>query len=274
MGQQYSNQLKEKIMTKLYSSPSNGLSSLSRETGIPISTIAGWKKKAHLEPAFKDNNLLPKNWSMSSKLEAVIKASSLKEEELGLWLRENGLQSEYINLWKEELLDMSKTEKNKYQDEYKRLQKRNKELESELKRKDKALAEASALLILKKKSRFDLGKRRGVISAEDRKEIISLINESILNGARKKESCKLLNISIRTLQRWESEGVIDKRTITKMGNTHNGLSEDEKNMILEVCCSSPFMNLTPYSIVPILAENGIYIASESTFYKSYVKLTY
>ena len=152
MGQHYSNQLKERIITKLYSSPNNGLSSLSRETGIPISTIAGWKKKAHLAPVSRSINLLPKNWSMRSKLEAVIKVSSLKEEELGLWLRENGLQSEYIELWKEELLDMSKIDQNKYQDDYKKLQRRNKELESELKRKDKALAEASALLILKKKA--------------------------------------------------------------------------------------------------------------------------
>jgi len=93
-----------------------------------------------------------------------------------------------------------------------------------------------------------------------------MINEAVKLGARKKSACDYFNISIRTLQRWENLGTKDKRKDCKK-TVPNKLTDAEKKKIIEICCSEQFMNSTPYSIVPILAENGEYYASESTFYR-------
>ena len=93
-----------------------------------------------------------------------------------------------------------------------------------------------------------------------------LLNEAVSNGARRIEACKLLDISLRTVQRWEKECSRDKRKGAKK-NLYNALTEDEKAEIIKISCSKRFMNITPYGIVPILAEEGVYIASESSFYR-------
>lgn len=81
------------------------------------------------------------------------------------------------------------------------------------------------------------------------------------------DACDLAGINKRTYQRWIlSSTHIDKRTIS----THtpsNKLSQKERSNILQVCNSKEYSNLPPSQIVPILADKGIYIASESTFYR-------
>lgn len=112
-----------------------------------------------------------------------------------------------------------------------------------------------------------MGHGRGsLISTTDRQEYLDLITIAVASGVRKFKACELLNINIRTIQRWEKNGITDKRKSPKRIPS-NALSESEKKEIIEISCSERFMNMTPYSIVPILAEEGKYIASESSFYK-------
>ncbi len=92
---------------------------------------------------------LPKDWSISEKIKAVFEASSLKEENLGMWLRQKGLHSEYLELWKQEIINMSQNQNTVL--DLKHAKRKIKELEADLRKKNKALAEASALLVLKKK---------------------------------------------------------------------------------------------------------------------------
>ena len=74
----------------------------------------------------------------------------MPEKETGYWLRKNGLKSEHLKIWEKEILKM--TTSTQYKNEIKNLKKQNFELEKELKTKDKALAEVTALLVLKKKA--------------------------------------------------------------------------------------------------------------------------
>jgi len=96
---------------------------------------------------------------------------------------------------------------------------------------------------------------------------INLITEACVNGARKRHACDLVGLSLRTFQRWQKE--VDKGDQRKKAakTPANKLSKEEREDIIRVCNQKEFRNLPPKQIVPILADQGIYIASESSFYR-------
>ena len=91
----------------------------------------------------------PLDWAAEEKLNAVLEYEKLEEEERGKYLREKGLYAVHIERWKQELVEGLKSRKSSKKDPR---DKRIKELEKELRRKEKALAETAALLVLKKKA--------------------------------------------------------------------------------------------------------------------------
>ena len=101
---------------------------------------------------------------------------------------------------------------------------------------------------------------------EERNDIMSIINEAIQSRARKYKACETIGISLRTIERWEKDNIGDKRGMVER-EVANQLSEEERQKIVQICCSDRFKELTPNEIVPILAEEGVYIASEATFYR-------
>ena len=103
-------------------------------------------------------------------------------------------------------------------------------------------------------------------SIKNRKEVIRNIEISVKNGARIKRSCSLIGISFNTFCRWKNSDFPDKRP-TAIKYHPNSLTKDEKDLIENRCTSSEFKDKSPNQIVPILAERGEYIASESSFYK-------
>lgn len=92
------------------------------------------------------------------------------------------------------------------------------------------------------------------------------IDEAKGNGARMSKISQLLGLSGRTFQRWKTKENGDGRKLVKRTSA-KALSEEEKQKIIEVCNQDEYKDMTPNKIVPILAEKGQYIASESTFYK-------
>ena len=111
-----------------------------------------------------------------------------------------------------------------------------------------------------------MGKGRGRVSLVDRAERILLINEACSSGARRIKCCELLNLSIRTLERWERSPY---REDGRKGPNHSphALSAEEKNLIVAVANSEKYRDLSPAKIVPALADEGKYIASESSFFR-------
>lgn len=102
----------------------------------------------------------------------------------------------------------------------------------------------------------------------ERQRVVSLIQEAIQSGARQQQACDVLELSSRTYQRWIKAGVVsDGRMMTKRPAPANQLSDDERQQILAVCNAPPYSQLPPYQIVPRLADQGIYLASESSFYR-------
>lgn len=113
------------------------------------------------------------------------------------------------------------------------------------------------------------GNRGRLISAPNRKTAIELIEEAHSSGARYFKACQVLKISVKTFQRWRSDGkaTLDKRKGAIRSKPSFALSESEEQEILDICHKKEFATLAPAQIVPKLADRGIYLASESTFYR-------
>lgn len=105
-----------------------------------------------------------------------------------------------------------------------------------------------------------------MISKTDRKIAVVLVTEAVDNGARKYKACEVLEISIRTIQRWENGNVIDQRKGAEK-EVKKKLTAEEKQNIIDISCNKRFKDLNPHEIVSILAEEGVYIASERSFYR-------
>ena len=105
-----------------------------------------------------------------------------------------------------------------------------------------------------------------MISASDRQETLMLIKQAVQAGARQALACRELGMSVRTLQRSQHQEA-DGRPHAQRPAPPNKLSEEERRAVLEAANGAGFASLTPHQIVPKLADEGIYLASESTFYR-------
>jgi hypothetical protein len=94
----------------------------------------------------------PRETVQLERYNLLLESKSLREEDLGAWLREKGLHSEHLTLWQQEIQDTLGNKDTALIEENRRLKKEKKELERELRRKEKALAEMAALVTLKKKA--------------------------------------------------------------------------------------------------------------------------
>jgi transposase InsO family protein len=108
-----------------------------------------------------------------------------------------------------------------------------------------------------------------MISAPDRRHAVELIEAAVAAGARQHKACEILEISARTYQRWtQDEAVLsDRRPGAQRPVPANKLSGEEREEILKVANSPAFCSLPPSQIVPALADQGRYLASESTVYR-------
>lgn len=107
-------------------------------------------------------------------------------------------------------------------------------------------------------------------SASDRAEIAALVEEATQAGAGRAAACGLIGLHPRTLSRWTGpEGEIrpDLRPTAERPVPANRLSAAERDRIVEICAAPEFASLPPSQIVPQLADQGRYIASESSFYR-------
>jgi transposase InsO family protein len=99
--------------------------------------------------------------------------------------------------------------------------------------------------------------------------IIELINEARTAGARLQPCCEVVELDVRTVQRWLKHGPDGGEDRRRGPNTTpaNKLSDEERRQVLEIVNAPEFVDLAPHQIVPKLADMGIYVASESTIYR-------
>ena len=97
--------------------------------------------------------------------------------------------------------------------------------------------------------------------------IIKLIDRAIASGARLKKAAGIIGLSARTIIRWRNQGGGQDQRKGPLEAPANKLSKQERQQILDISNSVPFRDLSPNQIVPKLADQGVYLASESTFYR-------
>lgn len=108
-------------------------------------------------------------------------------------------------------------------------------------------------------------------TTQQREEVVGLIEEAKAAGARRAAACQIIGIDVRTLQRWKPVGEKqvreDQRPKAVRPEPLNKLTHKERQQLLETCHQPAYASLPPSQIVPKLADQGIYLASESTFYR-------
>jgi transposase-like protein len=150
MSSEYPDSFKEAMVQKMSGPAAKSACGLSVESGVPQSTLSRWLReygRMQSTGGAVSSKKRPQNWPAEQKLSVVQEYDALGDEESrGRFLRERGLYNVEIDRWRQEMLE-ALNERPKRKDPK---DQRIRELERELRRKEKALAETAALLTLKK----------------------------------------------------------------------------------------------------------------------------
>ena len=157
----YSEDFKEQALAKVYSLKNDQtIQSVADDLNISLKTLKKWIKNTELNSthSLPTKSKRPKDWRPEERLTALHKTYGLIGEELNTWCREQGVFAHQLEQWKTDFCNQGGTpEKREETRVLQALKADNHRLERELLRKDKALAEAAALLVLQKKFRALLG---------------------------------------------------------------------------------------------------------------------
>lgn len=148
----YSLAFKESLVKKVFSSDNRSVKSVAKEAGVAEQSLHNWLNKSKEGTLSKGDNVGGSNRAPREKLRLLIESRGIPKEALGKWLRENGLHTEHLTQYEQELRDMAEDKNHKEKQENKKLREENKRLQKELRKKEKALAEMAALYTLKKKA--------------------------------------------------------------------------------------------------------------------------
>lgn len=155
MQRSYSDSFKRKVVQRLLLPDAPSVRSVAIEAGVPYPTVYRWVRDSTSLGIVSDRSKppgprRPEDWTAEERLRAISAANALTGEQLGEFLRREGLHEETLDEWREAALEGLRPARLATGGKAER--KRIRSLERELQRKDKALAEAATLLILKKKA--------------------------------------------------------------------------------------------------------------------------
>ena len=150
----YSTERRAAVLKKLEPPNAVPLRQLAKEEGISEATLHAWRRdargKGRLLP---DADAGPEGWSSRDKFAAVVETAALNEADLAAYCRQRGLYAEQIQTWRaacEQANDWERASTQRLGQATREERKRIQALERDLARKEKALAEAAALLVLRK----------------------------------------------------------------------------------------------------------------------------
>lgn len=143
----YGKPFKSRAVARLLPPESSSIEAVSREIGVSVDTLERWRSEALAEPVKE------RTWTATARLEAVIATAALDEAAKSAWCRQQGVFPSELEKWRQSAMAaLSAPEEARASPGQTREDKRRiRDLERELKRKEKALAEAAALLVLSKK---------------------------------------------------------------------------------------------------------------------------
>ena len=152
----YSPERKEAVVRKMMPPHNRSIKELAQEEGISEATLFNWRRQA------RDRGLLlpdgdsgPEGWSARDKFAAVLETAAFNEADLAEYCRTKGIYPEQLLQWRkacERANNWDRESNRLLKAEKKADRRRIRKLEQELRRKEKALAEAAALLVLQKKA--------------------------------------------------------------------------------------------------------------------------
>ncbi len=153
----YPEERKAAVLRRMMPPENTPIPVLVEETGISDATLYTWRKQARGEGlAVPGDGKNPEQWSSEDKFAVVLETASMNEAELAEYCRRKGLYVEQIEAWARSCREANATAMERAQAQnaqMKAAHKKIKGLERELQRKEKALSEAAALLVLQKKAR-------------------------------------------------------------------------------------------------------------------------
>lgn len=149
--QNYSREFKDSVRSKILSRGKRTIAEICEEAGVGVPAASNWIRQHGSSSGMKKQKS-SSQWNPEQKLKALIETASLSEAELGAYLRKEGLFSTQLDEWRSEFLSSMTSQRKLKTPKKDERDKKIKILEREILRKDKALAEASALLILQKKA--------------------------------------------------------------------------------------------------------------------------
>ena len=149
----YTEDFKKSIVQKALANPERSPRHTALEAGLGNSTLYGWIKRYGGNIEKSPNKKSPQDWTLAERFNMLLETSGLTEEAKGAYCRQKGIYQHQLTQWREVFMN-PKTETNHSKElaELKVLRAENQALKKELNCKDRALAETSALLILKKKA--------------------------------------------------------------------------------------------------------------------------
>jgi len=151
----YSKEIKESALRKARERNDLPLKDIADSLNLPLGTLKYWLKQANKESALIGAVTLPegvatKSWGAAQRLQALHESHALSDQALHAWCREKGLFEHQLRQWRSEFCQIGAV-KSPADAELRLVKQKNDQLERELRRKDKALAETAALLVLQKK---------------------------------------------------------------------------------------------------------------------------
>lgn len=152
----YSEEFKYSIVKKMMPPDHRSVSQIARETGLSEATLFNWKKQARAKGmAVPGGEQESERWSTQDKFLIVMETTPLSEIEMAEYCRSKGLYVEQVTAWKDACMQANggvAQEASRLQKELRQKNNEYKKLEKELRRKEAALAETAALLVLRKKA--------------------------------------------------------------------------------------------------------------------------
>jgi transposase len=142
----YGKEFKDRAVARLLPPESAAITAVSQEIGVSVATLERWRADALSMPARE------RAWTAAARLQAVIATAAMDEAQRSAWCREQGVYPTELQQWKENATAALSEipEERASPQETRDARKRVKELERDLRRKEKALAETTALLVLSK----------------------------------------------------------------------------------------------------------------------------
>lgn len=252
--------LRDSFLERIKKPGCPSVKTIAEEMNLPKATLYSWiaaerqRKRQGVSMSKKSAKR-----SALTKFILVAKSEGMTPEEREKFCAENGVSFAELQSWRDLSLSAMENSGDGNVMPVKQREDEVSKLKAELARKEKALAEAAALLILQKNF-GNIG--TGKVEEEKKRKILAAVEETIQNGARLSKACDAIGICERRYRRWR-RNVADNRGGYRENNLQR-LSQEETASIIENFTGEEYRNL-PLNIAHAkLMDQGIYIASRST----------